>query len=307
MNPDKLSYNKLQQVTTAELLDKQDVITRQMIESERFNSLVSMLADFATIFDKPLDLESQTLITNLIQDKIVPHIRAFYNERFGIDIGPVDLITGIRFLQTKHSNQGGNAGGFVRLEGKRANNVMGINKGLVNNFRNEQAGTQTDADAFESRMTNFVALYQAICHEIHHRLLNLDSSMDLKNGSNINSSLIANKQREGFVEYLSQQCSAKSISTLFPDFLSEAVIAKFLSSGLASEKYNSYTDSVRKYLESLVQAIMKNKFDNNPKTYPQAQKYIQKLFVNFFLSGDRQILDIAIENKMPTILDLKAT
>ncbi len=307
MNPDKLIYNKLQQVTTSELLGKQDTKKRQTVESERFNSLVSMLADFATIFDKPLDLESQNLITNLIQDKIVPHIRAFYNERFGIDIGPVDLITGIKFLQTKNSNQGGNAGGFVRLEGKLASNVMGINKELVNNFRNEQAGTLSDVDAFESRMTNFVKLYQAICHEIHHRLLNLDSSMDLKNGSNVNGPLIVDEQREGFVEYLSQQCSAKSISTLFPDFLSEVDIAEFLSSGLASEKYNCYTDSVRKYLDSLVQAIMKNKFDNNPKTYPQTRKYIQKLFVNFFLSGDRQILDIAIENKMPTILDLKAT
>jgi hypothetical protein len=155
-------------------------------------------------------------------------------------------------------------------------------------------------------VTSLIHSNHAFFHETFHRLFNLDSRLDIKNGSNREGSLINAEKREGMVEYLSRKCSIRYGLKKFGKVLNKENLTDYIS-GIASKEYSSYVDKIDKYLNSLAKLKTHDETkDTNLSeiNYDNNRVLIEKMFVNFFLSGDREILDLAKKYGMRDLIEL---
>ena len=274
------------------------------------SSLMSSMQEIAAIhiLDKNMQHENyvttqeKEAIVNLI-DKLKPYIIAFYKEEFNIELGNIDLTSGFDFAYSKEKNTVGS----VYITGKIANNVITFNQKFFENLL--QLKEKDIKSLGFSKREDFlnILLYDAISHEYHHKLFNLDSRMETKTSWNPAGRFISTAKREGFVDYMSQKCT-NSIFTKLYNWEQHPNLIFHFKQEMAKhehENYKGYVRDVDTYLNELAVSLCKSKHDNymNPEYLTNSRKLIDKLFASFFLSGDRTILDLANSLSMNSILE----
>jgi predicted nuclease with TOPRIM domain len=142
-------------------------------------------------------------------------------------------------------------------------------------------------------------------------LFNLDNRLELIIGENPTSNLIPKAKREGFVDCLARRCCIFTWQNIKGDSYDlrekqdegiKEIVEKV--NWLNTDEYNGYVENVEKYLEQLAQAFCTNSTINvRNQNEIEARKTIDKLFVEFFLAGDRKIIDLAKCLNMKNILD----
>ena len=210
--------------------------------------------------------------------KSLPNIPSYYKQ-FGIELGNLDFLDGISF-----GNSFGDTGGSVKLDGKKGNNTMSFNGKMIQASIVPEDTSSLGNQALTEIIQNKMLLIHTVIHELHHRLFNLDSRLNL-DGSNQNLPLIPTNIREGCVEYLAQKVSLTTLSKMFSTQTPETI--KRITA--PNSQYQNYVANIENYLDNLALA-MTTQDSKKPK---DARLEVEKIFMNFFLSGDRQILDLA--------------
>ena len=252
--------------------------------------------------EKYVSQNEKQAIVDLIQ-KLKPYIIEFYKEEFDIDLGNLDLTSGFEFVYTKKQNTVGS----VYITGKKANNVIAFSQSFFDNLLkiNNKDFKSLGFAKPEDMLT--IMLYDAISHEFHHKFFNLDSRMEVKTSWNPSGRYISTAKREGYVEYMSQKCTNSVFSKIYgweqyPNliFQFKQEMAKY-----EHEDYITYMSEVNIYLNELAVAVCKSNHDDymNNLNLINSRKFVDKQFANFFLAGDRSILDLAHSLGMKDILE----
>lgn len=275
------------------------------------SSLMSSMQEIAAIhvLDKSMEHENyvstqeKEAIVNLI-DKLKPYIIAFYKEEFDIELGNIDLTSGFNFAYSKEKNTVGS----VYITGKIANNVITFNQKFFENLL--QLKEKDIKSLGFGKREDFlnILLYDAISHEYHHKLFNLDSRMETKTSWNPAGRFISTAKREGFVDYMSQKCT-NSIFTKLYNWEQHPNLIFHFKQEMAKhehEDYKGYVRDIDTYLNQLAVSLCKSEYDHfmNPEYLINSRKLVDKLFASFFLSGDRAILDLAKSLSMNNILEI---
>ena len=264
-----------------------------------FNSELLKGNNFSQEIDKRLNKESIVMLPKhkesiiLLVNKLTEQIVEYYEQCFDIEIGKIDLTSHTNFCYIG-AGVNPNIGGQVSLSGKLSNNLFSLRKEDIDQY--------FQGCMNEDKVKKF---FHIIVHEIHHKLFNLDNRLGLKTGNNIINNFISKPKREGFIEYLTRNytvCVSLNIRSLrYSHFVVISELSeKFKNINLSSKnEYCRYVAEVQIYLDALAEC--NSKANNIP--FDQSRQAIEKLFVEFFLAGDKKIIDLAKSLGMKCVLD----